>query len=261
MTRSTVRYELADGIATITLNRPDSRNALNRAMCEDLLAAAAAATADDAGVVLVRGAGPVFCAGADLKERKDMSIDEVRNRRLRGFAAYCALEALPMPTIAVVHGAAIGSGSEIAAACDFIVATPEATFSTPEALWGTVGATQRLARVLGKRLAKDLMFTGRKLTAEEARIAGLVARVVAADKLEAALSEITATIAKASAAGLRLAKRCIDQGSELDPRGALAVELMAIEENLAQDARAQESQRQDGWRARMGAFKGATRKA
>ena len=68
-----------------------------------------------------------------------------------------------MPTIAVVHGAAIGSGSEIAAACDFIVATPEATFATPEALWGTVGATQRLPRVLGKRLAKDLMFTGRKL--------------------------------------------------------------------------------------------------
>ncbi len=263
MNLTTVCYGLADGVATITLNRPDSRNALNRAMCEDLVSAAAAAVADDARVVFVRGAGPVFCAGADLKERKDMSVDDVRNRRLRGYAAYHALEALPMPTIAAVHGAAIGSGSEIAAACDFIVATPEATFATPEALWGTVGATQRLARVLGKRLAKDLMFTGRKLTAEEARIAGLVTRIVEAGKLDAALAELAATIGKASAPGLRQAKRCIDQGSELDPRGALAVELLAVEENLAQDARGQnaqgqDSQAQDGWRARMAGFKGAT---
>jgi enoyl-CoA hydratase len=157
-----------------------------------------------------------------------------------------------MPTIGVVHGAAIGSGSEIAAACDFIIATPQATFSTPEALWGTVGATQRLARVLGKRLAKDLMFTGRKLTAEEARTAGLVTRIVEPGKLDEALADIAATIGKASAPGLRQAKRCIDQGSELDPRGALAVELLAIEENLAQDAQG------DTWRTRMAGFKGAT---
>ena len=250
---TTVLYDVVAGVATITLNRPESRNALNRAMCEELVAAAAAAAADDTvRLVLVRGAGPVFCAGADLKERKDMSVDEVRNRRLRGFAAYHALEALPMPTIAVVHGAAIGSGSEIAAACDFIIATPEATFATPEAMWGTVGATQRLPRVLGKRLAKDLMFTGRKLSAEEARTAGLVTRIVEAGALDAALREIAAAIGKASSAGLRAAKRCIDTGSELDPRGALALELLAIEENLAQDSG------QDSWRGRMAGFKGAT---
>src|SRR6202171_1107900 len=202
MTFSTISYGLADGVATITLNRPQARNALNRAMCEELVAAAAAAAADaDVRLVLVRGAGPVFCAGADLKERKDMSVDDVRNRRLRGFAAYNAIEALPMPTIAVVHGAAIGSGAEIAAACDFIIATPAATFATPEALWGTVGATQRLPRVLGKRLAKDMMFTGRKLTAEEAKIAGLVTRIVAADQLEAALAGIARTIGQASEVG------------------------------------------------------------
>ena len=153
-----------------------------------------------------------------------------------------------MPTIAVVHGAAIGSGAEIAAACDFIIATPEASFATPEALLGTVGATQRLPRVLGKRLAKDMMFTGRKLTAEDAKIAGLVARIVDADKLDAALTELAQTVLKASAAGLRQAKRAIDQGSELDPRGALAVELLAVEENLAQDS----------WRERMAGFKGST---
>src|ERR1700682_4985000 len=119
MTFTTISYGVAAGVATITLDRPDARNALNRAMCEELVAAAAAATADgDVRLVLVRGTGPGFCAGADLKERKDMSVDDVRNRRLRGYAAYNALEALPMPTIAVVHGAAIGSGAEIAAACD-----------------------------------------------------------------------------------------------------------------------------------------------
>ena len=245
MNLTTILYGVVDGVATITLNRPESRNALNRAMCEDLVAAAAAAAGDgDVRLVLVRANGPVFCAGADLKERKGMSNDEVRTRRLRGFAAYGALESLPMPSIAVVHGAAIGSGSEIAAACDFIVATPDAMFATPEALWGTVGATQRLPRVLGKRLAKDMMFTGRKLTAEEARAAGLVTRIVAAEALDAAIAEIARTIGSASAAGLRQAKRSIDQGFELDPRGALAVELLAVEENLAQG----------DWRARMAGF-------
>ena len=249
MSFTTITYAVQDGVATITLNRPESRNALNRAMCEELVTAAAAATADEnVRLVIVCGAGPVFCAGADLKERKEMSVDDVRNRRLRGYAAYNALEALPMPVIAVVHGAAIGSGSEIAAACDFIVATPEATFATPEAMWGTVGATQRLPRVLGKRLAKDLMFTGRKLSAEEARAAGLVTRIVTAGELEAALAELAQTIAKASPAGLRQAKRAIDQGSELDPRGALAVELLMVEENLQQGA----------WRDRMAGFKGST---
>ena len=249
MTFSTITYGVEGGVATITLNRPDARNALNRAMCEDLIAAGAAiAAADSIHLVFVRGSGPVFCAGADLKERGDMSVDEVRNRRLRGLAAYNALEALPMPTIAVVHGAAIGSGVEIAAACDFIVATPQASFATPEAIWGTVGATQRLPRVLGKRLAKDMMFTGRKLSAEDARTAGLVTRIVEADTLDTALADIAQAIGKASPNGLRQAKRCIDQGSELDPRGAFATEWLAIEENLAQDA----------WRSRMAGFKGST---
>ena len=130
--------------------------------------------------MLVRANGPVFCAGADLKERQGMDAAQVRERRMKGFAAYAALEALPMPAIAVVQGPVVGSGCEIAAACDFIVATPQASFRTPEALRGTVGATQRLPRVLGKRLAKDLMFTGRVLSAEEARAAGLVSRLVAA---------------------------------------------------------------------------------
>ena len=245
MTFSTLRYGVAAGLATLTLDRPEARNALNRAMCDDIVAAASAARAD-AGVKLVaiRGAGPVFCAGADLKERKGMSGDEVRARRLAAVAAYDAIETLPMPVIAVVHGAAIGSGCEIAAACDFVIATPQASFATPEAMRGTVGATTRLPRIIGKPLAKDMMFTGRRLSAEEAHTAGLVTRIVEAAALEGAIGEIAAAIAGASAEALRQAKRCIDEGVALDPRGALALELLALEENIARDT----------WRAGMSGF-------
>lgn len=236
MNASPVLTTLADGIFTITLNRPQSRNALDTASCEALGAAALTARADESvRLVLVRAAGPVFCAGADLKERQGMGPDAIRVRRLKAFSTYAALETLPMPTIAVVEGPAIGSGCEIAAACDLIIATDAASFATPEALWGTIGATQRLPRILGKRLAKDMMFTGRRLSADEARAAGLVARVVPAERLDEIIAEIATTIRKAPPAALRQAKCCIDQGAELDPRGALATELMAIEENLAAD--------------------------
>jgi enoyl-CoA hydratase len=231
---TTLRYGIVSGVATITLDRPEARNALNGAMCEDLRRAAMTAAADEkVKIVLVRGAGPVFCAGADLKERPGKTEDDIRARRIKGFAAYHALESLPMPAIAIVHGAALGSGVEIAAACDFIVATPDAVFGTPEVLRGTVGATQRLPRVLGKRLAKDLMFTGRRLSAEEARAAGFVSRVVQPADLENTLQEIQEVIVKASPDVLRYAKQCIDRGVELDPRGALGLELMAIEDQLA----------------------------
>jgi enoyl-CoA hydratase len=228
-----VLYDCKDGLARITLNRPDARNALNSAMCEALVAATRRAREDGARCVLVQAMGSVFCAGADLKERQGMGDDAVRARRLKAFAAYEAVERLPMPAIALVEGPAVGSGVEIAAGCDFIIATPSATFRTPEALWGTVGATQRLPRIIGKRLAKDLMFTGRALSAEEAREAGLVARVVAPEALAACLTEITTTILKAPPAAMALAKRCVDEGLERDPRGALATEILAIEESLA----------------------------
>ena len=115
--------------------------------------------------MFVRGNGPVFCGGADLKERKGKSEQWVRERRLKAFAAYEALEALPMPCDrAGARRGASARASRSPAACDFIVATPDASFGTPEAQRGTVGATQRLPRILGKRLAKDLMFTGRALT-------------------------------------------------------------------------------------------------
>ena len=224
----TVRLALEGEVATLVLDRPEVRNALNLEMCGALIEAVKNL---DAKVVFVRGNGPVFCGGADLNERKGKSEQWIRERRMRAFAAYGALEALPMPCVALVHGAVVGSGVEIAAACDFIVATPDATFRTPEAQRGTVGATQRLPRILGKRLAKDLMFTGRALTAEEARAAGLVARVVEDLHKEATL--IGEAILKASPLALKLAKRTIDRSIELDPAGALQAEIEAIEEQLA----------------------------
>ena len=229
-----VLFSSEGGVATITLNRPEARNALNLEMCEALIEFSGKASSDqEIKLVFVRAKGPSFCAGADLKERQGMNELQVRNRRMKAFEAYAALEALPMPAIAVVEGPCVGSGCEIAAACDFIVATPAATFRTPEALRGTVGATQRLARVLGKRLAKDMMFTGRPLTAEEALVMGLVSRLVSGSDLPSILEDIRKTISSAPSQSLRLAKRCLDTGVELDPKGALATEIAAIEEQLA----------------------------
>ena len=225
-----VELSIADGVATMALNRPEVRNALNLEMCDALLDAARKIVQNEVRLVFTRGNGPVFCGGADLNERKGKSEAWIRERRLRAFAAYGAIEALPMPCVALVHGAVVGSGVEIAAACDFIVATADATFRTPEAQRGTVGATQRLPRIIGKRLAKDLMFTGRPLTAAQARDAGLVSRIGDLDAEKRAIAEV---ILRAPPLALRLAKRTIDRGVELDPKGALQAEIEAIEEQLA----------------------------
>jgi enoyl-CoA hydratase len=226
----TVELSIADGVATIALNRPEVRNALNFEMCNALVAAAKEVSQKNVHIIFIRGNGPAFCGGADLNERKGKSEAWIRERRMSAFAAYGAIEALPMPCVALVHGAVVGSGVEIAAACDFIVATPDATFRTPEAQRGTVGATQRLPRILGKRLAKDMMFTGRALTAAEARDAGLVSRIGDLDAEKRAIAEV---ILKAPPLALKLAKRTIDRGVELDPKGALQAEIEAIEEQLA----------------------------
>jgi enoyl-CoA hydratase len=227
----TVELSIADGVATLALNRPEVRNALNLEMCDALLDVSRKIIQQQLRLVFVRGNGPAFCGGADLNERKGRSEEWIRERRMRAFAAYGAIEALPMPCVALVHGAVVGSGVEIAAACDFIVATPDAIFRTPEAQRGTVGATQRLPRILGKRLAKDMMFTGRALTAMEALTAGFVARI--SENLDTERRAIADPILKAPGLALQLAKRTIDRGIELDPQGALQAEIEAVEEQLA----------------------------
>jgi len=231
---TTLHYKLADGVARITLDRPEARNALNLPMCEELLAVGKLLEKEgEARLLIIRGAGPAFCAGADLKERSDKTSEWVRERRMKAFAAYDALESLPFPVVAAVHGAAMGAGVEICTICDIVVATPEAFFGTPEAQRGTIGATQRLGKIIGKHLAKDMMFTGRRLTAEEARDAGLVARVVPRNQLDAELDEIAKSIVAAPVMAIRQAKHCINRAMELDAKGALAVEIAAIDEQLA----------------------------
>ncbi len=234
MTYSTLLLDVADGIATLTLNRPDKRNALNLAMCDDLNAAIAAVAADPTvRVLLVTGTGPAFCAGADLKEREGKTPEWMRERRRRSFAAYAALAALEIPAIAVVDGPCAGSGCEIAGACDFILASEKASFRYPEAQWGTVGATQRLPRIVGKAMAKELLFTGRVVPAEEAKALGLVNRVIASANLRDEAMAMAHQIAKAAPRAVRLAKRCIDRGMETDFQNGLEIEMAAIEENLA----------------------------
>lgn len=241
----TLIIERHGAVAEIILNRPDQRNALNGEMCNELRASADALRHDDTiRAVIVRANGPVFCAGADLKERNGMDIDAVRARRIKAFAAYDAIEQIGKPCIALVEGPVVGSGGEIAMACDFIVATEKASFRTPEALWGTVGATQRLPRAIGKRLAKDMAYTGRILSAIEARDAGLVSRIVDADEALDVIRAMAERIAAAPPLAMRLTRDCIDRGMESDRAGALAIELLAID-TLLQD---------DNWKTTLSTF-------
>jgi enoyl-CoA hydratase len=226
----TLIVERREAVAEIVLNRPQQRNALNATMCNELRALADSLR-DDSTVrcVVIRANGPVFCAGADLKERQGMGMDDVRARRIKAFAAYDAIEQIGKPCIALVEGPVVGSGGEIAMACDFIVATETASFRTPEALWGTVGATQRLPRAVGKRLAKDMAFTGRTLSAEEALAAGLVSRIVPPAQARDIVRQMANDISAAPPLAMQLTKRCIDRGVETDQAGALAVEMLAID--------------------------------
>ena len=229
----TIKIETTEKVVWLTLNRPGSRNALNQKMCKEITRACEAVTADpNVHVVVIQGEGSAFCAGADLKERQDMSVEEILARRVEGFTAYAAIEALPMPVIAVVNGPAYGSGAEIAASCDFVIASENATFKYPEVGWGTVGATQRLPRIVGVRMAKELLFTGRTVDALEAKRLGLVNQVFESKDLQEMARATVNSIAKNNPVTTRLTKRSIDNGLESTRQGAMAIELLAIQENL-----------------------------
>jgi enoyl-CoA hydratase len=231
---STVLLDIQGAIATLTLNRPDQRNAVNLAMCDDLKGAAEVVRGNpDIRVLLIAANGPAFSGGADLKERENKDAEWVRERRRRSYAAYAALAAIEIPMVAVVDGPAAGSGCEIAAICDFIWASDKASFRYPEAQWGTVGATQRLPRLVGKAMAKELLFTNRAILADEAKAIGLVNRVVASEKLWDDVKALAAQIAKGPPLAMKLAKRCIDQGMQTTLERGIALEQEAVEENLA----------------------------
>ncbi|WP_409181290.1 enoyl-CoA hydratase/isomerase family protein [Amycolatopsis sp. VS8301801F10] len=226
-----VTLDVTDGIARVELARPSARNAVDLAMCHALKEAFDAVDISDARVVLLSGAGPVFCAGADLKERTGKDAAWVRRRRVASFAAYAAIEACRCPVVALVHGTVVGSGGEITLAADFALAASGTVFRFPEPHWGTVGATQRLQRAIGKRRAKELLFTNTPLSAAEAASLGLVNRVV--PDLTAAGAEVAAAIAAAPPGAIALTKRAVDLGSETDLDRGIRIEMSAIEQNLA----------------------------
>jgi enoyl-CoA hydratase/carnithine racemase len=234
VTYETVALTVKDNVATILLNRPEKRNALNYQMCLDLFDAIRKVDGDDSiRLVLVRGAGPTFCAGADVGERKGVSTKWLRDRRHRAFAAYDALQDCSKPCIAVAHGPVIGSGAEIATACDFVLASENASFRYPETVRGSVGAGQRLLRIVGKAMAKELLFTGRTIPASEALRIGLVNRVVPVDELEGIVTETVQQIIASFPLSVSLMKKCIDWGAESDLRTGMAYERLAIDRLLA----------------------------
>ncbi|MFC3448486.1 enoyl-CoA hydratase/isomerase family protein [Amycolatopsis speibonae] len=228
-----IRLDVAAGIARVQLARPGARNAVDLPLCLQLRDAFDEIDADDSvRVVLLSGQGPVFCAGADLKERAGKDASWVRRRRAASFAAYAAIAACRRPVVALVHGAVVGSGGEITLAADFAIAAEGTTFRFPEPHWGTIGATQRLPRAIGPRRAKELLFTNRAVDAEEARDLGLVVRVVPPAELTGVGYETAQNIAKAPPGAIALTKRAVDLGTETDLDRGIRIEMAAIEQNL-----------------------------
>ncbi len=205
------------GIATITLQRPDTLNALSPALFVELRAIvdAVAAAPESVAAVVLRGAGRSFSAGNDLKAIQTGERAPTPTFQKETLAA---IEALPQPTIAVVHGHCYTGALELALACDFIVAAESAKFADTHGKWGmtpTWGMSQRLPRRIGAGRAKEMMFTGRVVTGEEAARIGLAVRCVPDAGLDAALAEMTASIAANSWFTSRADKMLVDAGQNL----------------------------------------------
>ncbi|HEY8534553.1 MAG TPA: enoyl-CoA hydratase-related protein [Micromonospora sp.] len=222
-----VRVEVADGIGTIRLDRPPM-NALNTQVQEELRAAAAQVAADDAiRAVVVYGGPKVFAAGADIKEMADMPYADMAKRALELSRAFDAIARIPKPVVAAITGYALGGGCELALTCDWRVAAEDAKLGQPEIKLGIIpgaGGTQRLTRLIGPARAKDLIFSGRMVDAEEALRIGLVDRVVPAAEVYDAAVEMVRQYVSGPALALRAAKLAIDRGLEMDLDSALAWE-------------------------------------
>ncbi len=219
-----------DGFVTeIVLDRPQALNALNTAMARSIAAACADAAADAGvrAVVLSAEGTRAFCAGADLKERNAMTDAEILRQRTVFRAAFGAVLNLPQPTVAAVHGYALGGGCEFAMSCDIIVADETAVFGLPEVTVGLVpggGGTQLTPRRLGAGLAADLVLTGRRMSIDEAERSRLVARRVPAGEARATALEVAAAIAGNSPVAVRAAKRALRNGWGVTLESALDIE-------------------------------------
>lgn len=226
-TYDTIQYEVGGGVATITLNRPDSLNALNATMRRELLAAIKAAARDDAvRALLITGAGRAFCAGADLRGGEG----ERQFRRVLTSEYNPLIEAirtLPKPVVAAVNGVAAGAGMSLALAADLVVAADVARFVPAFNRIGLVpdsGLTRVLVRALGRHRAAQLLLSGESLSAGEAADAGLVTAVVPADGLAEAARELALRLAAGPSRALGYTKRLINAAEEATLRGMLAQE-------------------------------------
>jgi enoyl-CoA hydratase/carnithine racemase len=223
----TAILEIADGVGTITLARPPM-NALDITTQDRIKELAEEATArDDIRAVVVRGSDKVFAAGADIKEMQamDHAAMVVRSRALQD--SFTAVARIPKPVVAAITGYALGGGCELALCADYRIAGENAKLGQPEILLGLIpgaGGTQRLARLVGPSRAKDLIFTGRHVRADEALRIGLVDQVVPADEVFTAAHAWAAKLAQGPAIALRAAKESVDAGLETDLETGLALE-------------------------------------
>ncbi len=222
-----VRLEVADGVGTLRLDRP-KMNALNVQVQEEIRAAAAEASErDDVKAVVVYGGERVFAAGADIKEMADMSYVDMVRRSGALQSAFTSVARIPKPVIAAVTGYALGGGCELALCADVRYAAEDAVLGQPEILLGVIpgaGGTQRLTRLVGASKAKDIIFTGRFVKADEALAIGLVDRVLPADQVYAEALAWAARFSNAASYALRAAKESIDRGVETDLETGLEIE-------------------------------------
>lgn len=231
-----VIVEKLDNVGRITINRPDQLNAISRRTLEEMEHALKEFRNDQTiRVIILTGAGEkAFCAGADLKGGIfTPETDSVRGARLARMGQEFTemIEKYEKPVIAAVNGLALGGGCEIALACDMIVTSENAQFGQPEINIGLIpgwGGTQRLPRLIGRNRAKELIFTGDRLTAKQAEQIGMVSRVVPPNRLQETALELARKMTSKSPVMLKLAKQAINRGIEMDLSSGLAEEVKAF---------------------------------
>ncbi len=226
-TYETIRWSLADGVGTITLNRPDSLNALNADMRRELLAALKAAGRDPAvRCIVLTGEGRGFCSGADLRGGEgERHFRQVLTEQYNPLIT--ALRELPKPVVAAVNGVAAGAGVSIALACDLVYASEEARFIQAFVKIGLVpdsGSTRTLVRTVGRHRAAELIFFGEPMSAAEAAAAGLVNAVFPSTEFADGVREVARKLAAAPTAAIGLAKRAMNQAEDADLAASMAYE-------------------------------------
>ena len=221
------------GIVTVTLNNAQTRNALSVSLLNELMSVLHEVAEDrESHVVIIKGNGPGFCSGHNLRELIEGSVSQYRNVFSTCARMMNLIHQIPQPVIAQVHGAAFAGGCQLVANCDLAVASTNARFSTPGVKIGLFCLTPSVpvTRCMGRKKALDMLLTGRVLTAEEAEAAGLVSRVVAPDKLEAEVLQMAQAIASFSPLTIRFGKEFFYKQIEMDEYRALeyGTELMVI---------------------------------